>query len=453
MARTYKKQKGGQLFSQRAPRPSRGTRKGSAAAAATAATAIAKVEGVQNSSLTPGVGVLIDPDKIIEGVDDPYYIVVKGRRIYGESPDSVLDIVGQGLKDDFIKTAPLDRSGTAGIGSLINVDKATGKKADKYYLVIRGKRYYGATPEQAIETAKRGNHGKRSWSQYAKNTAKGAVSGLGSAAKGAVSGLGYAASGVQSTWSRGAQGRQRAWNATKKGFGSAAKATGSALGSAAKATGSALGSAAKGVQSTWSKGAQGRQRAWNATKKGFVSGVKATGKGLKVAGQGAVFAGKVGVGALGTAAKATGSAAVSGARGIRSATAKGASGLTKKVTRAAQAYTNLGTAGPAAATKRLVDEVGRKATEFANKSDAKRAIRLGEAINNLKAKGDKRYHKSNNYNTNNNGADYKTMTDKQIATETGVSIRTIDESKKILGITKAPEQQGNLTPRGPPLQE
>jgi hypothetical protein len=421
MGRTYKKQKGGQLFGQRAPRPSRGLRKGSAASAAAAASPAAKVEGVQNSSLTPGVGVLIDPDKIIAGADDSYYIVVKGKRIYGSNPDEVLGTIAAGVADDVLKSAPLDRSGTAGIGSLINVDKATGKKADKYYLVIRGKRYYGATPEAAIATAKRGNHGKRSWSQYAKNTAKATGSALGSAAR-----------------------------VTGSALGSAARATGSALGSAARVTGSAASRAASGVQSTWSKGAQGRQRTWNATRRGFVSAAKATGRGLKVAGQGALFAGKVGVGALGTAGSAVGSSAVSGARAVRSATAKGVSGITKKVTRGAQAYKNLGTVGPAAATKKLVDEVGRKANEFISQRDAKRAIRLRQAINNLKAGGDNRYHKSNNYNTNPNGAIYKTMTDEQIATETGVSIRTIREAQNKLGATGAPQQQGTLTASGPP---
>ena len=102
----------------------------------------------------------------------------------------------------------------------------------------------------------------------------------------------------------------------------------------------------------------------------------------------------------------------------------------------------MATAGPAAKTKQLVDEVGRKVNEYKNQPGVKQAVRIREAIENLKKGGDRKYHRSNGYKSAQpNGAIYRTMTDNDIAKETGVDIRVINEAQGKL-LNEAPVLPG-----------
>ena len=136
-------------------------------------------EGIINSTQAPGVGILIDPAKLKTG--NPYYIVIKGKRLYGSSPEDVIQKIN-GVNDATLPN--INGSGTPGVGILINVEKAKAKDdVPKYYIIVNGKRYYGSTPEEVISIASKAPTGARTWSQYAKQTAKATGSAISRGAK------------------------------------------------------------------------------------------------------------------------------------------------------------------------------------------------------------------------------------------------------------------------------
>lgn len=217
--RTRKKQRGGQ----QAPRPSRPARSGSVGlglqaehaqaeqirdAQNTQAQAQADAQAPMNSTQQPGKGVLIDPKMVISKDNNPYYIVVDGKRVYGSSPEDVVGKLGPELN---VTGAPLN-TGNSGVGTLVNVVRARKGSPNKYYIVIKGKRYYGEFPADAIQRAKGATHSTdRSWGKFGKNVGhsvkkhgsravtgigKGVVTGAKVVGKGAVTGARATGKGV-----------------------------------------------------------------------------------------------------------------------------------------------------------------------------------------------------------------------------------------------------------------
>ena len=289
---------------------------------------------VSNSTNPPGKGILIDPQQIIDKKEDIYYIVYNGHRIHGATPEGVLQKLQQ---VDNANLAKYPRNtGKSGVGTLVNINKAKSGSADKYFIVVKGKRYYGRSPDDAVQRAQgvKYDKSKTRW-QRAKNLGRSAV------------------------------------NATRKGIGYAASGVKSGL---------------RGVRSTWSRGAPGRQAASNATRRRLGSAGTAISKGVR--------------------------------------------GIGKRATRAVRAFRNQGTAGPGSSTLILVNKVNDMAKDYKKQPDAKRGKLLLDAIANLRNKGDSKYHKSNRYVLNNNGADYKTMDDTAISRETGIDAHIIKEATR-----------------------
>ena len=188
---------------------------------------------VSNSTNPPGKGILIDPQQIIDRKEDIYYIVYNGHRIHDKTPEGVLQKLQQ-VDDANLSKYPRN-TGKSGVGTLVNINKAKSGSADKYFIVVKGKRYYGRSPDSAIQRAQgvKYDKSKTRW-QRAKNLGRSAVQatrkGVGYVASGVKSGI----RGVKSTWSRGAPGRQTAYNTTRKGLRSAGTAISKGISGTAK---------------------------------------------------------------------------------------------------------------------------------------------------------------------------------------------------------------------------
>ena len=101
--------------------------------------------------LAPGIGVLIDTSTLtnIETTANPYYIVIDNQRLYGPDPETLVESVA--TSDD---TSWIDDTMTEGVGIAIDMVALSNNKPP-YYILFNGKRVYGNTPEEVLEAIRK----------------------------------------------------------------------------------------------------------------------------------------------------------------------------------------------------------------------------------------------------------------------------------------------------------
>jgi hypothetical protein len=101
-----------------------------------------------DKALSPGIGVLIDTTRLLnsESSASPYYILVKGTRYYGQTPE--LTIAPKGEQE----WAP--DSGQTGVGINIDMGRLLNRKDNPYYITINGQRCYGSNPATVLTNAR-----------------------------------------------------------------------------------------------------------------------------------------------------------------------------------------------------------------------------------------------------------------------------------------------------------
>jgi len=104
----------------------------------------------------PGVGILIDPDRLLSGRaeerNNPYFISIQGIRIYGSSPAQV---VAMAARDniDFVEETP---GSAPGLGVLVDPERlqgTPGERQNPYFITLGSSRVYSSIPEAVVEKA------------------------------------------------------------------------------------------------------------------------------------------------------------------------------------------------------------------------------------------------------------------------------------------------------------
>jgi hypothetical protein len=101
-----------------------------------------------DKGLSPGIGVLIDTTRLLNPAlsDKPYYILVKGSRYYGLTPELTIN------PNDEQEWGP--DSSTPGIGINIDMQRVLNNRDKKYYIMIDGQRCYGSNPANVLTNAR-----------------------------------------------------------------------------------------------------------------------------------------------------------------------------------------------------------------------------------------------------------------------------------------------------------
>lgn len=101
-----------------------------------------------DKGLSPGIGVLIDTTRLLNPAlsDKPYYILVKGSRYYGLTPELTVN------PNDEQEWGP--DSSTPGIGINIDMQRVLNNRDNKYYIMIDGQRCYGRDPANVLTNAR-----------------------------------------------------------------------------------------------------------------------------------------------------------------------------------------------------------------------------------------------------------------------------------------------------------
>ncbi len=123
----------------------------------------AKVDpGIEDAKpLLPGVGVLIDTEKLVEGAPDVYYLTVYGKRYYGTSPETTVNNVREYANAGLIKRpikgpsfAERARLAAKGFGTRKNRNTAASAKASGPSFWERQKAKFSRKPSNSTAAPK-----------------------------------------------------------------------------------------------------------------------------------------------------------------------------------------------------------------------------------------------------------------------------------------------------------